>query len=328
MSIAKSAGPRNLAGTPVTGAPARISSLVRGLVILTRPRHAVKSILLVPVVLVGPRDWTLITAGRVGYACVVFMLAAACVYVGNDIADRHRDLHHPVKRGRPIASGQVPVAVGCLWCAVLAALAGTAACAARDPAQYWPVAAYLALNIAYSRGLKHIPLVDVYVVATGFVLRVVLGYLVAGDPLPGWLLVAVFATSLALLVGKRRSELLESGAAHRPALRGYSVELTGQFIQVTFALGVIASLIYLGTEAPLGDYAQVAMLISVPFALFGQFRYLKMLFIEGQGGDPVRELLGDRVLVGTGVAWATAFGVTLVCASLSMLGHMGLPWAR
>ena len=317
-----------MAGPPVTGAAARKSCLVRGLVILARPSHAIKSILLVPVALIDPRDWTLIAAGRVGYACAVFLLAAACVYVGNDIADRSRDLHHPVKRGRPIASGQVPVAVGCLWCAVLAALAGAAIWAARDPAQYWPVVAYLAVNVAYSAGLKHIPLVDVYVVASGFVLRVVLGYLAAGDPLPGWLLVAVFAASLALLVGKRRTELLESGTAHRPALRGYSVELTGQFIQVTFALGVTASLIYLATEAPLGDYAQVAMLVSVPFALFGLFRYLKMLFTDGQGSDPVRELLGDRVLVGTGVAWATAFGITLFCARLSMLGHPGLPWTR
>src|SRR5215471_14772731 len=154
MSIAKSAGPRNLAGAPVTGVPARNSSLVRGLVILSRPRHAVKSILLVPVVLIDPRDWTLTALGRVGYACVVFLLAAACVYVGNDIADRRRDLHHPVKRGRPIASGQVPVAVGCLWCAVLAALAAAAIAAARDPAQYWPAVAYLALNVAYSAGLK------------------------------------------------------------------------------------------------------------------------------------------------------------------------------
>lgn len=328
MSVAKPIGPRGVAGAPgqpVIGGAARKSSLVRGLVILTRPSHAIKSILLVPVVLIGPRDWTLITLGRVGYACVIFLLAAACGYVGNDIADRYRDLHHPVKHRRPIASGQVPVAAGYLWYAVLAAMVGAAIGVVQDAAQYWPVLVYLALNVAYSRGLKHVPLLDVYVVASGFVLRVVQGYLAARDQLPGWLLVAVFAASLALLVGKRRRELLESGTAHRPALRGYSVELADQFIQVTFMLGVVASLIYLGTEAPLGNYAQAAMLVSVPFALFGLFRYLKILLIEGQGSDPVRELLSDRVLVGTSVAWAVVFGITLVCARLRMLGHPGLP---
>jgi decaprenyl-phosphate phosphoribosyltransferase len=245
------------------------------------------------------------------------------VYVGNDIADRRRDLHHPVKRQRPLASGAVPVAVGCLWCAGLAAAVGVAI--GTDLAQYWPVLAYLVLNLAYSSGLKHGPLVDVYVVALGFVLRVVQGYLAAGDQLPGWLLVAVFAVSVALLVGKRRQELLESGPAHRPALRGYSVELADQFIQVTFILGVVASLIYLGTEAPLGHYAQPAMLVSVPFVLLGLFRYLKLLLVDDRGSDPVRELLSDRVLIGTSVAWAAAFGFTLVLAHLSMLGHKGMP---
>jgi 4-hydroxybenzoate polyprenyltransferase len=299
--------------------------LVRGLVIIVRPRHAIKTILLVPVVLIDPRDWTLTTLGRVGYACVIFLLTAACVYVGNDIADRHRDLHHPVKRQRPIASGQVPVAAGYLWCAVLAAMVGAAIGVVQDTAQYWPVLVYLALNVAYSRGLKHVPLLDVYVVASGFVLRVVQGYLAAGDQLPSWLLVAVFAASLALLVGKRRRELLESGTAHRPALRGYSVELADLFIQITFVLGVVAGLIYLGTEAPLGNYAQTAMLVSVPFVLFVVFRYLKILLVDGRGSDPVRELLSDHVLVATSVAWAAVFGAMLLFAHLSILAHRGMP---
>ncbi|HEY2579358.1 MAG TPA: UbiA prenyltransferase family protein [Streptosporangiaceae bacterium] len=328
MSVIESAGPRGAgrASTqPETGEAARKSSLVRGLVILMRPRHAIKTILLVPVVLIDPRNWTLTTLGRVSYAGVIFLLTAACVYVGNDIADRHRDLHHPAKRQRPIASGQVPLAAGYLWCAVLAATVGVAIGAVRDTAQYWPVLVYLALNVAYSRGLKHVPLLDVYVVASGFVLRVVQGYLAAGDQFPGWLLVAVFAASLALLVGKRRRELLESGTAHRPALRGYSVEVADRFIQIAFVLAVVAGLIYLSTEAPLGNYAQTAMLVSVPFVLFVLFRYLKILLVDGRGSDPVRELLSDHALVATSVAWAAVFGATLLFAHHSMLAHPVLP---
>jgi 4-hydroxybenzoate polyprenyltransferase len=184
---------------------------------------------------------------------------------------------------------------------------------------------YLALNVAYSRGLKHVPLLDVYVVASGFVLRVVQGYLAAGDQFPGWLLVAVFAASLALLVGKRRRELLESGTAHRPALRGYSVEVADRFIQIAFVLAVVAGLIYLSTEAPLGNYAQTAMLVSVPFVLFVLFRYLKILLVDGRGSDPVRELLSDHALVATSVAWAAVFGATLLFAHHSMLAHPVLP---
>jgi hypothetical protein len=179
------------------------------------------------------------------------------------------------------------------------------------------VLAYLGLNLAYTRALKHIPLVDVGAVAVGLVLRVVQGYVATGQRISNWLLVAVFAMSLVMLIGKRRDELLRAGPAHRPALAGYSLELTDQLLPITGALAIVAGLMYLSTEAPFGAYGTVAMLLSTPFALFALARYLQMLLVDGCG-DPVRAVLGDRTIIGAAVLWVAALGATFLFARYSV----------
>ncbi|MEV1002574.1 UbiA prenyltransferase family protein [Nonomuraea sp. NPDC050202] len=288
---------------------------VADLAALIRPSHAAKAILLVPVALIGATPPSLSEVVGVAWATVAFMLASAAVYIGNDIADRHRDRLHPVKCARPVAAGRVGVLTAAACCAVL--LAVLAAIVAQAPASSWPVLVYLVLNVAYSRGLKHVPLVDVGVVAAGFVLRVVQGYEVTGDRVPSWLLITVFAMSLLLLIGKRRQELLEAGAVHRPALRGYSMELTNWLLQIASVLALVSGLMYLRDEGPFGPHhGQTAMMLSTPFALFALFRYLQMQLVDKQGGDPVRLLLRDRVMVANSMLWAAALGVTLVLVHL------------
>ncbi|GAA2903961.1 decaprenyl-phosphate phosphoribosyltransferase [Streptosporangium fragile] len=298
---------------PADGAADGRPGMFADLVALVRPLHSVKSLLLVPVALADANAWNLPALGRVAWAAAGFVLAGACVYVGNDIADRERDRDHPAKRRRPIAAGRVSVRAGYLYCAGLLALLGVViGCGPGRP--YWPVLAYLALNVAYSRALKHIPLIDVGAVALGFALRVVQGYLAIGEPVSGWLLVTVFSLSLLLVIGKRRQELLETGSAHRPALRGYSVGLADQMLQLTCVLTAVSGLIYLRTEAPFGPYGQVAMLLATPLALFALFRYLQVVLVEGGGGDPVRGVLRDRGLAVTGVALAIVLGGTFLLA--------------
>jgi decaprenyl-phosphate phosphoribosyltransferase len=283
------------------------------LIRLVRPLHSAKALLLVPIALIDASPWTLAALERVGWAVVAFILASAAVYVGNDIADRHRDRHHPVKRHRPIAAGRVPVWAGYAYCCALLALLAAVIVVGSEP--YWPLLAYLGLNLAYSRFLKHVPLIDLGTVALGFVLRVVQGYLAIGEGVTGWLLVAVFSLSLLLLIGKRRQELLDSGAVHRPALHGYTVELANWLLQITSVFALVAGLMYIGTAAPFGpDYGQAAMVLSTPFALFALFRYLQIQLMGHGGGDPVRLLLRDRVIVITSMLWAVALGVTLLLA--------------
>ncbi|MFC5831001.1 UbiA prenyltransferase family protein [Nonomuraea insulae] len=298
--------------------------LVADLAALIRPSHAAKAILLVPVALIGAPSLSPAEVAGVVWATVAFMVASAAVYIGNDIADRRRDRLHPVKCDRPIAAGRVGVLTAGVCCAVL--LAVLAAIVAREPVSSWPVLVYLVLNIAYSRLLKHIPLVDVGTVAVGFVLRVVQGYEVTGDRVPAWLLITVFSMSLLLLIGKRRRELLEAGAVHRPALRGYSMELTNWLLQIASVLALVSGLMYLRDEGPFGpQHGQTAMMLSTPFALFALFRYLQMQLMDKAGGDPVRVLLRDRVMVVNSMLWAATLGVTLVLVhhpSLAAVVHL------
>ncbi|MDH2427101.1 UbiA prenyltransferase family protein [Sphaerisporangium sp. TRM90804] len=291
------------------GRPRRLADLAG----LIRPSHTAKAILLVPLALVDSPARGLAEVGGILVATLAFVLASAAVYIGNDIADRHRDRHHPVKRHRPVASGRVAPWTAYAYCAALLAPLGVIV--AQAPGTYWPVVVYLALNVAYSRVLKHIPLVDVGTVAFGFVLRALQGYEVTGGPVPAWLLITVFSMSLLLLIGKRRRELVEGGAAHRPALSGYSMELTNWLLQIASVLALVSGLMYLRDEGPFGpELGQTAMMLSTPFALFALFRYLQMQLVGAEGGDPVRILLRDRVMVANSMLWAATLGVTLLLA--------------
>ncbi|GGO10530.1 decaprenyl-phosphate phosphoribosyltransferase [Microbispora rosea subsp. aerata] len=284
---------------------------VADLFALVRPAHAAKTLLVVPVVLADAPAWTLDTLARLAWAVGAFILAGACVYVGNDIVDRHRDRFHPVKRHRPVAAGRVSVRTAGLCWAALLALLGIVVCTGPDR-PYWPVLAYLGLNVAYSRVLKHIPLVDVGTVALGFVLRVLQGYLAVGARIAEWLLVAVFSLALLIAIGKRRQELLGAGAEHRPALRGYTVRLADHLLMLTCVLTTVTGLMHLRTEALLGPYGQTAMLLCTPPALFVLFRYLQVVLVDGGGGDPVRELLADRGIAVAGLALVIVLGVAIL----------------
>ncbi|MCI4066780.1 UbiA prenyltransferase family protein [Micromonospora sp. R77] len=299
----------------VSPPPARRARLVVDLVRLLRPTHWIKSLLVVPLPLLDPLSWHPAGLARLGWSVVAFVLAASAVYVGNDVADRHRDGHHPVKRHRPVASGRVPVPLAYACCLVLLLLLGLLL-AAGLVGPTWPVLAYLALNVWYSRGLKHVPLVEAGVVATGFVLRAVQGHLAVGADVSAWLLITVFAGCLVLIVGKRRQELLDGGVAHRPALRGWSVELAGHLLQLTGVLAVTAGLVWVRTEAPFDPYGEAAMLLSTPFVLYLMSRYLQLALVRRAAGDPVRLLLRDRAVVVAAVLWATALGA-LYAATLS-----------
>jgi 4-hydroxybenzoate polyprenyltransferase len=265
----------------------------------------------VPLALLDTPRWTLATVARVGLAVAVFTLASALVYLLNDVFDRHRDRRHPTKRHRPVAAGRVSVpaalALACVLCVPLI-LALTAA----PPAQWWPVPVYLAVNAAYSQGLKHVPLVDVFIVAAGFVLRLVQGYLAAGTRPSGWLVLCVFALCLLLVLGKRRHEMNVGGSGHRPSLQGYSFPLLDQLIGLTATLTAISYVLYLYGEVPISSAAPFVAFLSAPCALFGIARYLQVVFVEQGGGNPVHALFRDRVTVVNATVWAALLGTTFV----------------
>lgn len=295
---------------PESAARPRALRLPADLLALLRPRQWAKNLMTVPLALLDtPPQWTVSLLGRVAWAVLLFILASGLVYVVNDIADRDLDRHHPVKSGRPIAAGRVPVPLA--WCLAAMLTALLAFAALYHPAASWPVWTYLAVNVVYSRWLKHLPLVDICVVASGFGLRVLLGYEATGERASGWLLTAVFAVCLVLIVGKRRHELSLTGATHRPALRGYNLALADNLLGLNAALALIASLLYLRFDAPFGVGRDTVLMAAVPLALFGVFRYLQAVLVLRSGGDPLRTVLHDRLIMG-----AAGLLAAVVCGAL------------
>ncbi len=287
----------------------------RALVGLTRPGQWGKSLLVVPLALIDAPTVPIVAAGALGrlaWALGLFLVASSVVYIFNDIIDRHRDRAHPVKRVRPVASGLVSVPLACALLALLSAVFVAGIVAAPGFAA-WPVLAYLALNVAYTGWWKHVPLLDVFVVATGFVLRAAQGYLALGAQVSIGLLLTVFMLCLLLITGKRRHEMGVSDATHRPSLNGYSTQFLDYLIVMCAVLAVAAFLFHLGSREFAAPHTDVALLVSLPFAFFGLSRYLQVVVVHRGGGDPARGLFRDRVLLVTGLLW------TVTLASVAWL---------
>lgn len=287
---------------------------------LLRPVQWIKNVvvLLVPLLQLtapSPRE-----AGTALLAVALFILVSAGTYVINDVADRHRDRLHPVKRLRPVASGAVPVPLAlALAVALFGALLALLVLHARHLAV--PIGAYAVVNLLYCFALKHVPLLDVFIIAGGFVLRAWAGALaIAAYPSP-WLYVSLFSACILLGFGKRRHELSVSvdhpdgQRGHRPALRGYSFSFIDSMLTFTAALCVLAYLSFLdsGTD-PAG--ARVRVLLFTPLAVFAVARYLQILFVAGGSGDPSRTLLTDRWMLGIGLVWLVSMvGLSVVEAA-------------
>lgn len=291
---------------PARPAPARTTesarTRIRDLLALMRPGQWPKNLVAIPLVILDAPSWEPGVAADLLWAIVAFTLASSIVYVGNDIRDRHRDRNHPDKRHRPVASGRVSVTTAlCLLAG--SALALATVLSLRPIGMWWPIAAYLLLNLAYSNGLKDTPLVDVIVVALGFQLRLVTGYLAMNVLPSAWLLACVLAACLVLILGKRRHELSVSSADHRPALHGYTVGLVDQLLVFSAVLAVVTFLLFLGDQSFPPPYDSLAISLSLPFAVYGLFRYLQVLIMDRGGGNPVHTLFRDRVLVCLMAVW-------------------------
>ncbi len=252
---------------------------------------------------------------RVLLMCVSFCLASSVVYIMNDAVDRDRDRLHPRKKHRPIASGEVPVRRALILASALLA-ASAALAAALRPAALAVVLAYVGMNAAYSLALKNHALIDVMTISGGFMLRLLAGAVAIGVGLSQWMLLTTFFLSLFLGFGKRRKEMIvaEGSAGHRRVLARYSLELLNCLIIVTASLTIITYALYVvstpGTIAP----ASARLIVTVPFVVFGVFRYLHLVYTNNSGGDPAEVLLSDRALLADIGLWVLAVFVVLMLA--------------
>ena len=234
-------------------------------------------------------------------ATAAFTLTSCIVYVVNDIADRKQDRMHPKKQHRPIASGAISVRGACLIILVLAAILALILPLLPREASYF-IAAYFTLNMLYSFGLKQIAIIDVLIIASGFVLRVLVGGAVIDVPLSSWIILATFLLTLFLGFGKRRHELSVDGyKTARKSLSGYSEPLLDSYINMSCASAFLTYAIYCVETAE--KLAKPELVYTVAFVAFGLFRYLRALYIDKEGGSPEHILYKDALFTGNILAW-------------------------
>jgi 4-hydroxybenzoate polyprenyltransferase len=225
----------------------------------------------------------------------LFCIVSSVVYIINDISDIEADRQHPRKKDRPLPSGQLPVKVA--WLVAIGLIVVSL------PLGYWlspgfaaVLAVYLLMNLAYSKWLKHIPIVDVFIIAAGFVLRVEAGVtLIVVERFSPWLYVVTTLGSLYLGFGKRRAELAllaEGAGSHRRVLDGYTIPLIDQYITIVSAATIVSYSFYTFSAPNLPS--NYSMMLTIPFFVYIIFRYLYLVQVTDQAGAPEEVLLSDR----------------------------------
>jgi 4-hydroxybenzoate polyprenyltransferase len=238
-------------------------------------------------------------------AVALFCVLSSAVYTLNDIVDREKDRQHPLKRNRPIASGAVSVGAAMVMFLILAAVGLTGAWFVNR--EFFLIAvAFLILNVAYSFWLKNVVIVDVMSIAASFVLRAYAGAFAIDVPASKWLMINTLFLALFLGFGKRRHELqlLEDGAtAHRKILGRYSSYLLDQLIGIVTASVVVVYMLYTFSPEVSQKLGTENLFLTIPFVLYGVFRYLYLIHKEDKGGSPTRVLVTDRPILINVILW-------------------------
>jgi 4-hydroxybenzoate polyprenyltransferase len=279
------------------------------LVRLARPRQWVKNGFVLAPLFFTPDAMTWGNVGRSIVGVVVFCLIASAIYVFNDLCDADADRLHPAKATRPIASGEVAPGVA-LFLAALLFAAGAVVCLIALPARASAIAAaYVALSMLYSWRLKHIAVLDVLIVATGFVLRVEFGGAATGISLTVWIVVCTFLLALFLALAKRRDDLVKAlGDTHRPALSGYNLRFVDTALGVVLASLLVSYLIYTADAGAIAKFRTDKLYFTAPFVAAGVLRYLQIALVEERSGSPTDLALTDPFLILAFIGWLAMFG--------------------
>jgi 4-hydroxybenzoate polyprenyltransferase len=281
-----------------------------------RPRQWPKNVFIFAALVFDRQLLTATPLLRTFIGFLLLCLVSGLVYIINDLADLPYDRQHPTKRDRALASGRLTVRTAQAAAAVLAAIT-FAASLALDWRFAAIAATYFVLNILYSFWLKHIPIIDVFVVASGFVLRVAAGVvLLTVERFSPWLYVCMTLLALYLGFGKRRAEmvLLAQGAnAHRRVLDGYTIPFLDSLIIIVSGTSIVAYSLY--TFSAVNLPSNHLMMLTIPFVIYAIFRYLLLIYVQGSGGAPEDLLLTDRPLLGSIALWGLAVVAILYLGS-------------
>jgi 4-hydroxybenzoate polyprenyltransferase len=284
---------------------------LRALLRSMRPPQWLKNILIFTALVFDEKlfDLESLLITTAGFA--ILCLISSSVYILNDITDIEADRQHPKKRNRPIASGDLPLSVA-RWAFILLVVLAFPLALLLSPGFFIILLVYWMLNISYSRYLKHIVIIDVFVLASFYVIRVVAGLtLIEVTRFSPWLYVVTTLLALYIGLGKRRAELSllsDDAYAHRRVLDGYTLPLLDQYITIVSGTTIVAYSLYTFSAPNLPD--NHAMMLTIPFAIYGILRYLYLVQTKEGGGAPEEELFTDRPLQIAIVVWGlVVFGI-------------------
>ena len=304
--------PETIVGLNIRHTFIELSMILKNSIISLRPEQWVKNLfILIPVFFAGQMQerehWLPLVL-----ALLAFSLMASCVYVLNDYMDRDADRAHPTKKLRPIASGAVnpqqAIFLGliCLIVSILLALAV-------QLELLWILLAYLLINILYSLRLKHIAIIDITIIASGFLLRIFAGGVVAAVPISTWLIVLTFLLAMLLALGKRRSEFLlpAKQTTTRRALAGYNLSFIDMAMMVLAAVTIVAYLMYTISEEVIERIGSDKIYFTTLFVILGVLRYLQLAQVYNRTASPTKVLLKDHFIQLVLLCWVAAFGYLL-----------------
>ena len=302
-----------------------LSALIRSL----RVRSWTKNLFVFAGILFADHWSNLRALGITALGALGFCLLSSAVYLANDIADRERDRHHPEKKHRPVASGRLPVPVAAAASVFMAGGVITLSWVLA-PTYALVLTVYLVMQLMYSMGLKHAVILDVLIIASGFVLRAIAGVTLAMDTgysdvsISYWLILCTFFLAMFLGFAKRRSEVIalgEDAPGHRKSLEDYSIPLLDEMMGIATAASIIGYSIYSISDRTM-QLVSTKLWLTIPFVTYGVFRYLYLIHVKGHGGSPDRLLLSDRPLLVNILLWvvSVALAVTLYpgCGSVQV----------
>ena len=244
---------------------------------------------------------------------LLFSFAASSIYIVNDYRDRFKDAQHPTKRFRPLAAGTVSSSFAFLLCIVLISISLIGSYFI-DPNLFYFILFYYLLNLSYSFGLKNISILDVIIIAIGFILRIQAGAILANVPISVWLNLMVFLLALFIALGKRRDDVLlqyNSGIEMRKSLGGYNIEFLNVTITFLCAIIIVCYLMYTVDERVDARFSSNKLYFTSLFVLIGIFRYLQLIYVKNDTGSPTKIIYKDRFLQITILLWIVSFYVLI-----------------
>ena len=284
---------------------------MKNIAALIRPKQYIKNLLIFFPLFFSLKLFDLSLLSRASIAFAAFCFAASSVYIINDIRDVEKDRAHPKKKKRPMATGAVTMNTGIILATVLISISLAVSYFAGFDLVII-VAAYFAMNIFYSFGLKNIPLLDIHIISAGFILRLLAGtdYGAVKGVFPShWIIIMTFLLSLFLAFAKRRDDIIlaSKGMEVRKSIEGYSIDFVNGAMSVMSAVIIVSYLLYTLDPLVMAHFRSGSLYTTSFFVVLGIFRYMQLTFVYNRTGNPTEVVFTDRFLQITILCWVGLF---------------------